>query len=122
MSTRRTWHSAKTEELAHQALEQIEKNIRNGNKPEVYLQFSLLEDLMEPRILCSKRMQWSHIPRLFKRIPTLPSLTVKPVIWDKWCDRPCAYWEPSQEPDDFRPRIALVVCYSPFQDLPQDNL
>ena len=24
--------------------------------------------------------------------------------------------------DDFRPGIALVVCYSPFQDLPQDNL
>ena len=67
-------------------------------------------------------MQWNHTPGLFKRIPTLPSLTVKPVIWDKWCDRACAYWEPSQEPDDFRPGIALVVCYSPFQDLPQDNL
>ena len=125
MSTRRTWRSAKTEELAHQALEQIEKNIQNGNKPEVYLQFSLLEDfplLMETRTLCSERMQWNHTPGLFKRIPMLPSLTVKPVIWDKWCDGPCAYWEPSQELDDFCPGIALVVCYSPFQDLPQDNL
>ena len=125
MLTRRTWHSAKTEELAHQAPEQIEKNIQNGNKLEVYLQFSLLEDfplLMEPRTLYSKRMQWNHTPGLFKRIPTLPSLTVKPVIWDKWCDGACAYWEPSQDPDDFRPGIALVVCYSPFQDLPQDNL
>ena len=125
MSTRRTRHSAKTEELAHQALEQIEKNIRNGNKPEAYLQFSLLEDfllLMEPGTLCSECMQWNHTPGLFKRIPTLPSLTVKPVIWDKWCDGACAYWEPTQKPDDFRPGIALVVCYSPFQDLPQDNL
>ena len=125
MSTRRTRHSAKTEELAHQALEQIEKNIRNGNKPEVYLQFSLLEDfplLMEPGTLCSEHMQWNHTPGLFKRIPMLPSLTVKPIIWDKWCDGACAFWEPSQEPDDFRPGIALVVCYSPFQDLPQDNL
>ena len=125
MSTRRTWRSAKTEELAHQALEQIEKNIQNGNKLEVYLQFSLLEDfplLMEPGTLCSECMQWNHTPGLFKRIPTLPSLMVKPVIWDKWCDGACAYWEPSQEPDDFCPRIALVVCYSPFQDLPQDNL
>ena len=52
----------------------------------------------------------------------LPSLMVKPVIWDKWCDGACAYWEPSQEPDNFCPGIALVVCYSPFQDLPQDNL
>ena len=83
MLPRRTCHSAKTEELAHQALEQIEKNIRNGNKPEVYLQFSLLEDfplLMEPGTLCSEHMQWNHTPRLFKRILTLPSLTVKPVI------------------------------------------
>ena len=125
MSTRRTWRSAKTEELAHQALEQIEKNIRNGNKPEVYLQFGLLEDfplLMEPGTLCPERMQWNRTPGLFKRIPMLPSLTVKPVIWEKWCDRACAYWEPTQEPVDFRPGIALVVCYLPLQDLPQDNL
>ena len=53
----------------------------------------------------------------------LPSLTVKPVIWDKWCDGACAYWEPTQEPDDFRPGIAIVVCYSPFQDLaPRQSL
>ena len=101
------------------------ENIQNGNKPGVYLQFSLLEEfplLMEPGTLCSERMQWNHTPRLFKRIPTLPSLMVKPIIWDKWCDRACAFWEPTQEPDDFRPGIALVVCYLPFQDLPQDNL
>ena len=125
MSTRRTRHLAKTEELAHQALEQIEKNIQNGNKPEVYLQFSLLEDfplLMEPGTLCSEHMQWNHTPGLFKRIQMLPSLMVKPVIWDKWCDRVCAYWEPSKVQDDFHPGIALVVCYSPFQNLPQDNL
>ena len=125
MLTQRTRRSAKTEELAHQALEQIEKNIRNANKPEVYLQFSLLEDfplLMEPGTLCSECMQWNHTPGLFKKILMLPSLTVKPVIWEKWCDGACAYREPSQEPDDFRPGIALVVCYSPFQDLPQDNL
>ena len=67
-------------------------------------------------------MQWNNTTGLFKRILSLPTLTVKPVIWDKWCDRPCAYWEPTQQPEDFRPGIALVVCYSPFQDLPQDNL
>ena len=61
-------------------------------------------------------------PRALQKDPDITFITVKPVIWDKWCDGPCAYWEPSQEPDDFRPRIALVVCYSPFQDLPQDNL
>ena len=51
MSTRRTQRSAKTEELTQQALEQIEANIWDGGKPEVYLQFDLLEQfpqLMEP--------------------------------------------------------------------------
>ena len=67
-------------------------------------------------------MKWNSTPGLFKRIPTLPTLTVKPTIWDKWCDRSCAYWEPTQLPEDFRPRVALVVCYSPYQDLLQDNL
>ena len=77
---------------------------------------------MEPGTLCSECMQWNHTPGLFKRIPMLPSLTVKPIIWNKWCDGACAFWEPTQEPDDFHLRITLVVCYLPFQDLPQDNL
>ena len=51
MSTRRTRRSAKTEELMQQIFEQIEANIRDGGKLEVYLQFALLEQfpqLMEP--------------------------------------------------------------------------
>ena len=67
-------------------------------------------------------MKWNSTPRLFKRIPALPTLTVKPTIWDKWCDGSCAYWDPTQLPEDFHPGVALVVCYSLFQDLPQDNL
>ena len=67
-------------------------------------------------------MKWNSTPGLFKRIPALPTLTVKPTIWDKWCDGSCAYWEPTQLPEDFCPGVALVVCYSLFQDLPQDNL
>ena len=125
MSTQRTRRSAKTEELTQQIFEQIETNIHDGGKPEVYLQFSLLEkfpQLMEPRTLRPEHMQWNNTPRLFKRIQTLPTLTGKPVIWDKWCDRTCTYWEPTQQLEDFHPGIALVVCYSPFQDLPQDNL
>ena len=54
MSTRRTRRSAKTGELTQQALEQIEANIRDGGKLEVYLQFDLLKQfphLMEPRNL-----------------------------------------------------------------------
>ena len=125
MSTRRTQRSAKTEELTQQALEQIEANIRDGGKLEVYLQFALLEQfpqLMEPRNLQPETMKWNNTPGLFKRIPTLPTLTVKPTIWDKWCDRACAYWEPTQLAEDFRPRVALIVCYSLYQDLPQDSL
>ena len=67
-------------------------------------------------------MKWNSTPGLFKRIPTLPTLTVKPTIWDKWCDGTCAYWEPTQLDKDFHPRVALVVCYSPYQDLLQDSL
>ena len=115
----------KTEELTQQALDQIEANLRNGGKLEVYLQFDLLEQflqLMEPGNLRPESMKRNNTPGLFKRIPTLPTLTVKPTIWDKWCDRACTYWEPTQLTKDFRPRVALIVCYSPYQDLPQDNL
>ena len=63
-----------------------------------------------------------HSRAFFKRLLTLPTLMVKPAIWDKWCDRACAYWEPTQQPEDFCPGVALVVCYSPYQNLPQDNL
>ena len=125
MSTRRTRRSAKTEELTQQIFEQIEANIPDGGKPEVYLQFALLEQfpqLMEPGNLQPKTMKWNSTPGLFKRILTLPTLTVKPTISDKWCDRTCAYWEPTQLAEDFRPRVALVVCYSPYQDLLQDSL
>ena len=43
MLTRRTWRSAKTEELTQQIFEQIEANIWDGGKLEVYLRFALLE-------------------------------------------------------------------------------
>ena len=84
MSTRRTWRSAKTEELTQQIFEQIEANIQNGGKLEVYLQFALLEQfpqLMEPGNLQPETMKWNKTPGLFKRILTLPTLTVKPAIW-----------------------------------------
>ena len=67
-------------------------------------------------------MKWNNTPGLFKRIPTLPTLMVKPTIWDKWCDGACAYWEPTQLAKDFCPGVALIVCYSPYQDLPQNSL
>ena len=125
MSTRRIRRSAKTEELTQQIFKQIEANIWDGGKPEVCLQFALLEQfpqLMEPGNLRPKTMKWNSTPRLFKRILTLPTLTVKPTIWDKWCDGNCAYWEPTQLAKDFHPGVALIVCYSPYQDLPQDSL
>ena len=43
---------------------------------------------------------------------------VKPMIWDKWCDEACTYWEPTQLAEDFCPRVALVVCYSLPQGQP----
>ena len=121
---RRTRRTTKTEELT-QAWDQIEADLQNGGKPEVYLQFNLLEQfpqLMEPGGLWSEFMKWNNTPGLFKRIPSLPILTVKPMIWNKWCDGSCSQWEPTQHAGDFRPGVALVVCYSPYQDLPQNIL
>ena len=77
---------------------------------------------MEPGNLRPETMKWNSTPGLFKRIPTLPTLTVKPTIWDKWCDGTCAYWEPTQLAKDFCPGVALIVCYSRYQDLLQDSL
>ena len=87
--------------------------------------FALLEQfpqLMEPGNLRPETMKWNSTLGLFKRILTLPTLTVKPTIWNKWCDGACAYWEPTQLADDFRLGVALIVCYSPYQDLLQDSL
>ena len=77
---------------------------------------------MEPGGLRPEFMKWNSTPGIFKRILSLPTLNVKPTIWDKWCDGPCAQWEPTQHAGDFRPGVALVVCYSLYQDLPQNTL
>ena len=50
-------------------------------------------------------------------MPGLPTLTVKPQIWDKWCKEPYTLWEPTQLARDFWPGIALVICYSRHHDL-----
>ena len=52
----------------------------------------------------------------------LPTLIVKLLIWDRWCKEPCTQWEPTQLPGDFQPGVALVICYSKYQDLPKDSL
>ena len=55
-------------------------------------------------------------------MPGLPTLIVKLLIWDRWCKEPCTQWEPTQLPGDFWAGVALVICYSKYQDLPKDNL
>ena len=90
--------------------------------PEVYLQFELLKQLrqlMEPGGLRPEYMNWNMMPRLFKRTPGLPTLTVKPQIWDKWCKEPYTLWEPTKLTGDFLQGIALVICYSRHHDLPK---
>ena len=77
---------------------------------------------MEPRGLQPEHMNWNMMSRLFKRMLGLPTLIVKPLVWDKWCEDPCAQWEPSQLAGDFWPGVALAICYSQYQDLPNDNL
>ena len=115
----RTQRSMLHEEL-NQAWDQIKINLQKGSIPEVYLQFGLLEQfppLMEPGGLRPKHMNWNMMPGLYKRMPGLPTLTVKPQIWDKWCKEPYTLWEPTQLAGDFRPGVALVICYSRHHDL-----
>ena len=99
----------------NQAWDQIKINLRKGSIPEVYLQFGLLEQfpqLMEPGGLRLEHMNWNMTPGLYKQTLGLPTLTVKLQIWDKWCKEPYMLWEPTQLAGDFRPGIALVICYS----------
>ena len=77
---------------------------------------------MEPGGLRAEHMNWNMMPGLFKRMPGLPTLTVKLLVWEKWCKEPYTQWEPTQHPSDFYAGIALVIYYSKYQDLPKDNL
>ena len=77
MLTRRTQRSAKTEELTQQILEQIEANIWDGGKPEVYLQFALLKQfpqLMEPGNLRPETMKWNNTPGFSRGYRLYPPL------------------------------------------------
>ena len=108
----------------NRAWDQIKNNLRKGGTPEVYLQFELLKQfpqLMEPGGLCPEHMNWNMMPGLYKRTPGLPTLTVKPLVWDKWCKEPCMLWEPTQLPSDFWPGVALVICYSKHHNLTKDK-
>ena len=77
---------------------------------------------MEPGGLRAEHMNWNMTPGLFKRTPGLPTLIVKPLVWDKWCKEPYALWEPTQLPRDFRAGVALVICFLKYQALPKDKL
>ena len=97
----------------------------NEGKPETCLSFELLEkvpQLMDPGGLRVEGMNWNMMPGLFTRTLGLPTLIVRPLVWQKWCKEPCTQWEPTQESRDFWPGLALVICYLKFQDLPEDRL
>ena len=89
MSTR-ILRSVQHDEL-NRAWDQIESNLWKGGIPEIYLQLELLKQfpqLMEPGGLRPEHMNWNMTPRLFKRMPGLPTLIVKPLAWEKWCKKP----------------------------------
>ena len=101
---------------------QIKSNLQEGSVPEVYLQFKLRKQfpqLMEPGGLRPEHMNRNMMPGLYKRMPGLPTLTVKPMIWEKWCKEPYTLWEPTQLAGDFWEGVALVICYSKHHDLPK---
>ena len=123
MSTR-THRSMQHDEL-NWAWGQLRDSLQNGGKPETCLTFKLLEkvpQLMDSGGLWVESINWNMMPRLFARMPGLPTMIVRPLVWEKWCKEPCIQWEPTQESRDFRPGVALVICYSKFQDLLEDRL
>ena len=77
---------------------------------------------MDSGRLRAENMDWNMMPGLFKRMPGLPTMIVRPLVWEKWCKEPCMQWEPTKVSKDFWPRVALVICYSKFQDLPENKL
>ena len=102
----------------------FKNNLWKGGTLEVYLQFELLKQfpqLMEPGGLRPEHMNWNMTPRLYKQTPDLPTLTVKLLVWEKWCKEPCMLWEPTPLSGNFRPGVALVICYSKHHDLPKDK-
>ena len=104
---------------------QLRDSLQNGGKPETCLTFELLEKV--PQLMDSGRLQaeginWNMMPGLFARKLGLPTMIVRLLVWEKWCKEPCSLWEPTQESKDFRLGIALVICYSKFQDLPGNRL
>ena len=106
-------------------LEQVKLNLQNGVKPEVYLQFDLLEQypqLMEPGGLRSDTFNWNMTPRLYKRTLGLPTLIVNLRVWTKWCEESCAQWEPDQLARNFQPGVALAICQTLYHDHPNEKL
>ena len=100
---------------------QLKDSLQKENKPKTCLTFELLEkvpQLMDSGGLWVENMDWNMMLRLFTRMPGLPTMIVRPLVWEKWCEEPCAQWEPTQENKDFCLRVALVICYSKFQNLP----
>ena len=77
---------------------------------------------MDSSRLRAENMDWNMTPGLFTWMPGLHTMNVRPLVWEEWCKGPCMQWEPTQESKDFWPGVALVICYSKFQDLPENKL
>ena len=121
MSTR-THQSMQNDEL-NWAGGQLKDSLWEGSK--ICLMFELLDkvpQLMDSSELRAENMDWNMMPGLFAWMPGLPTMIVRPLVWRNWCKEPCTQWEPTQESKDFRLGVALVICYSKFQDLPENKL
>ena len=65
---------------------QLRDSLHNGGKLETCLTFGLLEkvpQLMDSGGLRAEGMNWNMMPRLFARMPGLPTMIVRPLVWEK---------------------------------------
>ena len=81
----RTRRSMQHDEL-NRAWGQLRDSLHNGGKLETCLTFRLLEkvpQLMDSGGLWAEGMNWNMTPRLFARMPGLPTMIVRPLVWEK---------------------------------------
>ena len=67
---------------------QLKDSLKEGSKPEICLMFELLEkvpQLMDSSRLWAENMDWNMMPGLFTWMLGLPTMIVRPLVWEKWC-------------------------------------
>ena len=103
------------------AYEAVGNYAKRGYHPEEFLTFDFLKShpiLLQPGML---RVDWNRILGLTRRIATLPTVVVPDYLWERWLSDWRDSWEPDEQPDHYARNVALVICWSRFNDNPDTH-